>query len=67
MAKRQGHERGAGPYSQNDMKLTRPRNVDPETGDVRQRKRELLDDVDAISGMGLSRPITKAPAKRYGP
>jgi hypothetical protein len=31
------------------------------------KKRSMLDDVESISGMGLSRSINRAPVKRYDP
>ena len=60
--------RGAGPYSQNDVVFARPRNVDPQTGDTRQPRRQTLAEIETVSGDGFSRPVTHGNrVKRYGP
>ena len=66
MAKRENFNKGAGHYSQNDVKLYRPRNVD-DIGNVKDRPRDHSRAAESMTGMGTSRAITKSPAKRYGP
>lgn len=64
MAKKQGHEKGAGHYSQNNVTFRRPNNID-ESGTSIARKRDLSKIVGQISGDGASRAIHKPAVKRY--
>lgn len=64
MAKKQGHEKGAGPYSQNDVTFRRPKDID-ESGTSIARKRDLSKIVGQVSGDGASRPIHQPAVKRY--
>ncbi len=58
-------DKNVGAYSKNDVKLSRPRNVD-SIGNVRPAARPMQREV-SISGGSASRPVTKEPVKRYGP
>ena len=57
---------GAGPYTSNSFTLYDDGKTD-SSGNPTARKRSVLSDVDSISGMGLSRTVSKPPTKRYDP
>ena len=61
-----GQRGGAGPYTSNDVELYDYGKTDA-AGNPIVKKRSILDDVESTSGMGLSRTVSKPPAKRYDP
>ncbi len=59
-------EKHIGAYAANDVKLSRPKNVD-SIGNVIAPKRALPTGDASFSGGSMSRPVTKGKVERYGP
>ena len=61
-----GKRGGTGAYTTNSFSLNDPGLTD-ESGNPIARRREIRNAVDDVSGLGMSRNITRAPVKRYDP
>lgn len=61
-----GKRGGTGAYTSNNFTLYDDGRTDPQ-GNPTAKARSVLDDVESISGMGMSRTVSKPPAKRYDP
>jgi hypothetical protein len=55
---------GHGHYHREDVKLSRDSRLTPE-GNYREKPRSLANKADNVSGMGLSRPVSRGKINRY--